>query len=659
MKRAGTDLTADRCAPDRHDLIAMRRIAKVLAWSAGILVAVVAIAAGTIYVLSSSDYIRGEVESRAGQYSGRKIRIAKMSIDWGSTSHIRLEGVEVANADWGRAKHMLKAEKVEFDIRLWPLLGGDIVMPHLALAKPEVELERGDQDQFNWSMAESPVTTGAVKATAPEERHEMPLVGRFEIIDGKAGYRDAKRRLELDGTISTASGKAGDQPQTELSLKGKLEGQPLDVRFVGGSALMLRETDTPYPVDLDVSHGATKLTVKGTLQDPIQWKGASVELAVSGQDLSDVFPLLGIPSPPTPPYRITGKLDREPGVWKLQGSKWRVGDSNLSGDIRIDERSKPSQLTAKLVSQHLVFADLAPLIGASPGRRGNLSPRQRRTEEQLEATGDLFPNVPLHLERLKAMNMDVSLDAKRVLAPPYVPVQALSARVHVDDGRATVRPLTLAAAGGTITGEIGIDAQAATPKVRTALALQDLDISAFFRGSRFFDTTRGKVRGRVLLAGSGRSLAEVMGTADGHVAVAMAGGYASGLFVSLAGLQIADALILYITGDNRIPIRCALARLNLRRGTVTFDKTLLDTQKSVLHVDGQVALKTQAVNIKVSAEPKKFDLLNLHGPVLVKGKIRSPSVSIDRAIPIPTPVLGAARDIPCEDLTRQLLRVSP
>ena len=51
----------------------------------------------------------------------------------------------------------------------------------------------------------------------------------------------------------------------------------------------------------------------------------------------------------------------------------------------------------------------------------------------------------------------------------------------------------------------------------------------------------------------GRSLAQVMGGADGRVVVAMTGGSVSSLMVALAGLQLFDALILYVTGDNRIP----------------------------------------------------------------------------------------------------------
>jgi AsmA family protein len=145
-----------------------------------------------------------------------------------------------------------------------------------------------------------------------------------------------------------------------------------------------------------------------------------------------------------------------------------------------------------------------------------------------------------------------------------------------------------------------------------------------------------------------------MSVADGNVEVAMTGGSVSSLMVSLAGLQLFDALILYVTGDNRIPILCALGRLNFQHGTVIFDRTLLDTQKSILHVSGQVSLQSQVVNAQVKADPKSFDLLDLHGPVLVQGKIRSPQISIGRVIPIPTPVFGDAKTVACEATTRQL-----
>ena len=427
--------------------------------------------------------------------------------------------------------------------------------------------------------------------------------------------------------------------------------------------MMLRDTNQPYPLDIDVTFGATKLKAKGTVMDPFQWTGADVQLAMSGHDLGDIYPLLGIPGPPTPPYNIVGKLIREDGIWKFVQSRWHVGDSDLTGEVQIDERKKPAQLSAKLVSQKLVFADLAPLIGAPPDKPGGgtISPQQRQTQHQLEASGDLFPNVPLEVEKLRAMNMDVSLDARSVIAPSYLPVQALSFRVVVQDGVATAKPLTLILLGdghsggaGKITGELVIDAKTATPKVRANLALADMELRSFFRNSPYFDATSGKIQGRLALAGTGRSLAQVMGTADGHVAAALGGGSVSSLMVSLAGLQIFDALIIYVTGDHRIPIKCAVGRLNFNHGNVVFDRMLLDTQKSVLHVQGQASLVSQAIKAEVDADAKEFDLLDLHGAVMIQGKLRQPQVSLGRIFPIPTPVIGTAKDVACAQATQQL-----
>ena len=642
----------------------MARFLRILGWTLGVLVGLVAVAIGAAYLYVTSDDFRTRVAGQASTLSGRQTKIGDLSVDWGWTPHVHLSDVELANAKWAKEPNMLKAERIDFDIRLWPLLGGKLVLPTLVLLKPELVVEKGDNDQMNWDLGEAPPAAAATKkAIEPDNRFETPMIGHLEITEGKLTFRDPKRKLDLDGTISTATGKAGAQPQAELQLKGKLDGQPLAVHFVGGSIMMLRDTNQPYPLDIDVTFGATKLKAKGTVMDPFQWTGADVQLAMSGHDLGDIYPLLGIPGPPTPPYNIVGKLIREDGIWKFVQSRWHVGDSDLTGEVQIDERKKPAQLSAKLVSQKLVFADLAPLIGAPPDKPGGgtISPQQRQTQHQLEASGDLFPNVPLEVEKLRAMNMDVSLDARSVIAPSYLPVQALSFRVVVQDGVATAKPLTLILLGdghsggaGKITGELVIDAKTDTPKVRANLALADMELRSFFRNSPYFDATSGKIQGRLALAGTGRSLAQVMGTADGHVAAALGGGSVSSLMVSLAGLQIFDALIIYVTGDHRIPIKCAVGRLNFNHGNVVFDRMLLDTQKSVLHVQGQASLVSQAIKAEVDADAKEFDLLDLHGAVMIQGKLRQPQVSLGRIFPIPTPVIGTAKDVACAQATQQL-----
>jgi hypothetical protein len=68
----------------------------------------------------------------------------------------------------------------------------------------------------------------------------------------------------------------------------------------------------------------------------------------------------------------------------------RVGDSDLHGVVSVEQRAKKGFLQANLTSEVLKFADLAPLVGASPGKTGTVSAEQAQTAQQLEATGELF-----------------------------------------------------------------------------------------------------------------------------------------------------------------------------------------------------------------------------------------------------------------------------
>src|SRR5262249_12224429 len=154
--------------------MAWKRVAKVAAWTFGVVVLLIGGAATAVYFFLTSSDFRSRVESEASAYSGRKTKIDKITIAWGTTAHVHLAGFEVANADWAKTPQMLKADEVDFDLRLWPLLKGDIVLPTLVLVRPQVAVEVGPQEQLNWSFAEAPVATVAAKAAAPKNRWQTP-----------------------------------------------------------------------------------------------------------------------------------------------------------------------------------------------------------------------------------------------------------------------------------------------------------------------------------------------------------------------------------------------------------------------------------------------------------------------------------------------------
>src|SRR3546814_15371253 len=68
--------------------------------------------------------------------------------------------------------------------------------------------------------------------------------------------------------------------------------------------------DSPYRIAAHAQAGATRAHARGTLLDPLRLSDFDLKLALSGKDLDDLYPLLGLALPPSPPYQLDGRLTR-------------------------------------------------------------------------------------------------------------------------------------------------------------------------------------------------------------------------------------------------------------------------------------------------------------------------------------------------------------
>ncbi len=637
----------------------MRKVGRVLLWVLGTLVTLMVVAAIGVYALLHSSYLLEQAQGRASKATGRAVTIGSMDVDWSWTPVVHLREVNLANSDWAEAEQMFTADSLAFAIKPWPLLGGHIVLPFIRVENPKVSLEKKADGTSNWSFEENPVAATAAEAVRPDERSEAPFIGQLEITKGKISYRDAARKLKLDGDIDIAAGEAaGGDPTVKFKAEGTLEDRPLKLAFTGGSIAMLRDTTNPYPLDLRVDFGATFITLKGTVGDPFTFGNANVEMHLKGPDLADVFPLLGIPAPSTPPYDLAGDLKRTEKEWRLENMKGKIGNSDINGLVAVEPRDKRSFLHADLHSNSLDFDDLGPLIGIPPDTGETASKEQKKEASEMKAEGNLFPDKPMQVEKLRAMDMDVTLDAKKVNAAPYLPVKAISFNVKVDNGNAQMSKLNMAVAGGTITGKAGLDARKDNPLATAELFIQNLDLATFFQDSEYIQTTGGKIGGKVTLQGNGRSLAEVFGVADGAVELGMTGGSFSELILALADLDLQNALFLYITEDHKIPVRCVAGGLTFSNGNAKFSRTMIDTKESVIYVKGNVDLKAQTMKTELDADSKVVSVLNIPAPVLIQGKIRKPKFSLGKGFPLPVPRIGDAEDKPCDKMLADIFSPS-
>jgi uncharacterized protein involved in outer membrane biogenesis len=105
-----------------------------------------------------------------------------------------------------------------------------------------------------------------------------------------------------------------------------------------------------------------------------------------------------------------------------------------------------------------------------------------------------------------------------------------------------------------------------------------LDVSRLMQASGGY-RGEGALNGTARLEGTGRSVAGILGGADGAASLWMAGGDLSKLLVDLAGLRLGSALLSSLGGGAaRAGVECFVADLALRRGVLSTRALLLETE---------------------------------------------------------------------------------
>jgi AsmA family protein len=602
-----------------------RRIRRTLIWVVSIF-CVILIAA--VILVATLDWNKAKPYITAGvtKATGRQFSInGDLKVDLGWNSRITASQIQFENANW--SKHPKMAEVGFFDVQIdvWQLLTKfRLVVPTVTVSKPKVILEKRADGSVNWEFRAASAVT-----PAPEKRTEFPVIQKLTIEDGTFLFDNGQTKARVELTLNQAEATGFLQEPVKLTAKGTYQKQPVTLLLEGGSYDSLRSSEEPYPLKIDLAVGKLKAKIDGKLTEPLKMKGEDVVLDIQGDNLANLFPLLRLVFPATPPYRLKGHLKHEADLWSFSSFSGRVGDSDLSGNIQVDTGPKRHVMKADLVSNLLDFDDLAGFIGGKPGTK---DPKTTSDQEKKQAAADtqndrLFPDQPYDLERLKTMDADVRLRAKRILAP-NLPIDDLNAKLTLNDGVLKFEPTVFGVANGRIEIYSTFDGSRRPSKVSIDARLRQLDLKRFLKGE-FAQKTIGPIGGRIVLSGSGQSFRELMATASGNTFVMMSGGEISELLVRLAGLNVARALGVVVRGDKPIPIRCALLDLDGKDGQMGVQTLVFDTAKSVIVGEGKIDLRQEKLDIVLTPVPKDFSPLSLRSFIRVNGTLKNISAFPD------------------------------
>lgn len=613
-----------------------RKRAWLLAGAGGLVAAI-----GALVVLFDWDWFRSPLNRLAGDRLARTTSIGHLSAEWKLRPRITLQDVHLGNAEWSSRGEMFAAESVEIMLDVPALLRGKLVIPELKLVKPEITLERRADGSNNWDFTAAEV----VEAAAPDNRGEMPLIGKLSVENGKLGYHDEIAKLDLDGEIASAAGSGGEgQGEVRFGGQGKLNGEPFRLRLQGGSLLMLRETDQPYPLTIDVEAVSSKGRLSGTLADPIKFEGLDLDIRVQGPDLGKLAPITGVPLPMTPPYDLKGRLQRNGGTWIIEKMTGVMGRSDLGGQVNIETDRPRLFIAADLHSRRLDYRDAGTLIGIPPDMGDEPAPAKDKNGKPIKQAakpkGDvrILPDVPLDIELVRKVDAKVKFKGDKVEAP-NVPLSDVDLDLVLEGGVLKMAPLAVGVASGRATSTIIIDARKPEVVTDADVRLTNFQLQRFLDAAGLQGTGSGRIDGRIRLAGPGNSVRKYLGRADGSAQIVMNRGTFSNLGMELIGLDVAESLGFLAEGDRTIPIRCFVTDFEVKKGVMRPKVFVFDTTDTTVTAEGTIGLDQETLDLKFLAHPKDPSPLSVRTPVTVGGHLADPSVGID---PVPLVARGAA-----------------
>ncbi|CAI8917693.1 AsmA family protein [Pseudomonas chlororaphis] len=637
----------------------MTRTRKILAWTVGSLFLLLAV---LVLIIAFFDWNRikpplnakvSEELHRPFAINGNLAVIWQRELDeggwraWVPWPHLVAEDLTLGNPEWSKAPQMVSLKRVELRISPLALLAQRVRIPRIDLTEPNAALERQADGRANWTFQFDPKDPNAepsnwvvdIGAIGFDKGHvilnDQSLKTRLDLLIDPLGKPIPFSDIVGDKAAKKAEEK-GAAPQSyafAFKAKGQYHGQTLTGSGKIGGLLALQDASKPFPLQVQATIGDTRVELAGTLTDPLNLGALDLRMKLAGTSLGNLYPLTGVTLPDSPAYATDGHLSaqlREPAGAKFQYQDFngKIGDSDIHGNLTYVASQPRPKLTGALVSNQLLFSDLAPLIGADSNAE-----QKARGGDSKQPADKVLPVEEFRTERWRDMDADVEFTGKRIVRSADLPFTDLYTHLVLDDGHLSLEPLRFGVAGGKLDAQIRLNGQATPLEGRAKLTARNFKLKQLFPTFELMKTSFGELNGDADLAGRGNSVAALLGSANGELKMLINDGAISRSLMEIAGLNVGNYVIGKMFGDKEVKINCAAADFGIKTGLATTRLFVFDTENAIVYIDGTANMASEQLDLTITPESKGLRLFSLRSPLYVQGKFIKPEAGV-KAVPL-------------------------
>lgn len=612
----------------------------------GLVVLVVGVVVAGVAILKSTDFnqYKGEITEQAKAATGRDLMInGDLSLDISLSPKVRVDGITLSNAEWGSNEHMVKVKSFAAQMKLVPLLFGDIHIVEVALIEPEILLETKKDGTGNWVMGpqnaetEETATTKTTEQSTSSGSTTLPAVNKIRIEKARFIYKDGVKDETTSIVIDSMQATADDiDDPLNLLFKGSFNDHIVELAGIVGTPEGLMN-DSPIDIDLTLKAAGAEVKITGNIQQPSAGDGLNLALSAKSDNIARLAELAGAQVGKVGPFEMAATVSGAQMKYKIGGLNIKIADSDLSGDISADLTGKVPQIDVALASELLNIKDVTPASAEDGASPKTTAPAQ--TTKTPAKSEKIFPADPIILDGLKAVNANVTYTAKKLIASDFA-LTDFKKKVTLNNGLLNVQP-AFAMGGGVFDGQVTLDGRNSPAKLKIDLTGKDLGLGNSLKETGVTDLIDdGKTQIRLNLDATGTSVAGLMASLEGKTLVNVGQGRIKSSKVNFLGGDLITGVLENIlpsaSEGEFTPFSCIVVNLDFNKGVTEFDKKIA-VQTNVMNVasSGKIDLANETLDIGVKPEPRgdTADLgINVGGlasMVRVSGPLSAPGIGID------------------------------
>nr|BAF98443.1 AsmA family protein [Sphingopyxis macrogoltabida] len=292
-----------------------------------------------------------------------------------------------------------------------------------------------------------------------------PAIGTVRINEGRFTLKDAKRRLDIAGTI-----EAKDAKGLAIAAEGQFNGAAAKL---GAAASWAQDAKGRWPFSAELTSDLLRLSASGTMAAPLDTAHMTMRMTAHGTSLKQLDYIIEAGLFGTQAIDLDGAVRRDGTDWFIDRLDGRIGRSTIAATAKILKRGGRTRIDASIDAPRLDFDDLADDAGLAAARaqQARIGPR-------------IFPDTRINLAKMGPTDGVIRITIHQLLVKGGSVFKSLKGQLSLDHRILTLDKAVAQLGRGTMSGRVKVDSRGKIPLLTTELRIDGASFDDFCRSAR-------------------------------------------------------------------------------------------------------------------------------------------------------------------------------